>query len=98
MRNALNKLIIESYKLRYRGACDAVDNVIGYTEETFSIYYSVDLDEIHKEIQIYLNSIKELWIDANISSDNSKYEEYEKILEAGINNILNRYSTQGSND
>ena len=50
MLDTMKKLIIELYKLYYRGAYDSVEKGILYAEETFSLYYKVDSNELHKAI------------------------------------------------
>lgn len=98
MLNTIKKLIVELYKLYYRGAYDSVEKGILYAEETFSLYYKVNSNELHKAIWNYIDSIDKLWEDAYISQDEDKHINYELILELGINNILNEYSKQDSND
>lgn len=98
MLDTMKKLIIELYKLYYRGAYDSVEKGIIYAEETFSLYYKVNSNELHKAIWNYIDSIDKLWEDAYISNDENKWEIYHKVLELGINNILDKYSKQDSND
>ena len=98
MLDTMKKLIIELYKLYYRGAYDSVEKSILYAEETFSLYYKVNLNELHKAIQNYIDSIDKLWEDAYISQDRDKLNNHEFILGLGINDILNKYAIQDSND
>ena len=98
MLDTMKKLIIELYKLYYRGAYDSVEKSILYAEETFSLYYKVNSNELHKAIQNYIDSIDKLWKDAYISQDRDKLNNHEFILELGINDILNKYAIQDSND
>lgn len=98
MLDTMKKLIIELYKLYYRGAYDSVEKGILYAEETFSLYYKVNPNELHEAIQNYINSIDKLWEDAYISQDRDKLYNHEFILELGINDILNKYAIQDSND
>ena len=98
MLDAMKKLIVELYKLYYRGAYDSAEKGILHAEEVFSLYYKINSDELHKAIWNYINSIDKLWEDAYISQNESKHKSYELVLELGINNILNEYSKQDSND
>lgn len=98
MLEVFKKLINELYNSYYMGCYDTLDDAIIYAEEAFSLCFKVEFNELHKEIQSYLDDIRKLWEDTYISGDENKWKVYCEIMKLGINNILDEYSKQDSND